>query len=156
MLGGLVEIFGSFVREVYIPIEAIEAQVGFPPELHDLRDAIGHHLIALLLLARCDREFAQVEYEIIVTHCMTFAQARGVACDERKTAAFRDYAASFRPSLMQLDPALAQFSKGGQDEFAALIGAARELVAADGVSRPEEIRFLAQFQDRLAKFPAAP
>lgn len=155
MLGGLVEIFGGFVREVYVPMEAIDAQVGFPPELHDLRDAVGHHLIPLLLLARADRECAPCEFEIVVAHCTAFARQRGVACDERKAAAFRDYAASFRPSLMQLDPALAQFARCEPGEFAALLNAAQELVASDGASKPEEMRFLAQLRQRLATLPAA-
>ena len=106
MLGGLIEIFGDFVREIHMPIEAIEEQVGFPAELHDLRDAVGHHLIPLLLLARTDSDVTQCEFDIIVTHCMTFAHGRGVTCDERKAAAFRDYAARFRPALMPLAPAI--------------------------------------------------
>lgn len=156
MLGGLIEIFGDFVREIHMPIEAIEEQVGFPAELHDLRDAVGHHLIPLLLLARTDSDVTQCEFDIIVTHCMTFAHGRGVTCDERKAAAFRDYAASFRPALMQLDPAISRLCRCEHGEFAALVGAAHKLVAADGVSRPEEVKFLARLQDELEKLGLAP
>jgi len=155
MLGGLVELFGAFVREVHIPLEAIDAQVGFPPELHDLRDAVGHHLILLLLLAQADRDFAQDEYEIIVGHCVSLARGCGVACEERKMAAFRDYAATFRPALIQLDPAIARLCQCAHGEFASLVEAAQRLVAADGVARPEEIKFLARLQDELTRLEAA-
>ncbi len=155
MLGLLVDTFGNFVREVYVPIEAIEEQVGFPEGLHGLRDAVGHHLIPLLLLARTDREFAQCEEEAIIAHCVTFARGRGVACDDARAAAFREYVASFRPSLMQLDPALARLAKCEHGEFAALVDAAHAVVAADGVSRPEEVNFLMRLKGELGKLPLA-
>ncbi len=153
MLGLLVDTFGNFVREIHVPIEAIEAQVGFPEDLHDFRDAVGHHLILLLLLARTDRDFAQCEEETIITHCVAFARLRGVACNEARTAAFREYATSFRPSLMQLDPALARLSKCDHGEFEALVDAAHALVAADGVSRPEEVKFLSRLKSDLSELP---
>jgi hypothetical protein len=87
MLGILVETFGNFVREIHIPPEALEAQVGFPADLHDLREAVGHHLIPLLLLARTDRAFVPSEFDVIVTHCLTFAEQRGVACGGTRAAA---------------------------------------------------------------------
>ena len=155
MLGFLVDTFGDFVREVYVPIEAIEAQVGFPEELHGLRDAVGHHLIPLLLLARTDREFAPCEEDSIVAHCVMFARRQGVSCDEARAAAFREYVASFRPSLMQLDPALVRLAKCAHGEFAALVDAAHAVVAADGVSRPEEVKFLARLQGDLEKLSPA-
>jgi len=151
MLGGLVELFGDFVREIHMPIEAIEVQVGFPRELHDLRDAVGHHLIPLLLLARTDGEFAQCEMEIIVGHCVSFARGRGVACTAAREAAFREYAESFRPVLMQLDPAISRLCQCEHGEFAALVDAAHRLVSSDGVSRPEEMKFLARLQGELER-----
>lgn len=154
MLGILVETFGNFVREIYIPPEALEAQVGFPADLHDLREAVGHHLIPLLLLARTDRNFVPSEFDVIVSHCLTFAEQRGVACGGAQAAAFRDYVDTFRPSLMQLDPALERLGRCEHGEFVCLVEAARKLVAADGVSRPEEVAFLAKLQDELDKLPA--
>lgn len=151
MLGLLVETFGNFVREIHIPPEALEAQVGFPADLHDLREAVGHHLIPLLLLARTDRNFVPSEFDVIVTHCLTFAEQRGVACSGARAAAFRDYVDTFRPSLMQLDPALERLGKCEHGEFACLVEAAQKLVAADGVSRPEEVQFLARLQGELDK-----
>jgi hypothetical protein len=151
MLGILVETFGNFVREIHIPPEAIEAQVGFPAELHDLRDTVGHHLIPLLLLARTDRNFVPSEFDVIVTHCLTFAERRGVACNGARVSAFRDYVDTFRPALMQLDSAIERLGKCEHDEFVCLVEAARQLVAADGVSRPEEVRFLAKLQGELDK-----
>lgn len=151
MLGILVETFGNFVREIHIPLEAIEAQVGFPRELHDLRDAVGHHLIPLLLLARTDRNFVPSEFDVIVDHCLTFAAQRGVACDGIRVAAFREYVDTFRPALIQLDPAIARLCQCEHGEFVCLLEAARKLVAADGVSRPEEVEFLAKLQSQLDK-----
>lgn len=155
MLGILVETFGNFVREIHIPPEEIEAQVGFPRELHDLRDAVGHHLIPLLLLARTDRNFVPSEFDVIVTHCLTFAERRGVACDGTRVAAFRDYVDTFRPALMQLDPAMERLCQCEHGEFAALVEAAKNLVAADGVSRPEEVQFLGRLQDKLSQLATA-
>jgi hypothetical protein len=151
MFGALVETFGTFVREIHVPPEAIEAQVGFPRELHDLRDAVGHHLIPLLLLAHTDRNFVPSEFDVIVAHCLGFAERRGVACDGKRAAAFRDYVDTFRPALMQLDPAIDRLCKCEHDEFVCLVEAARKLVAADGVSRPEEVGFLAKLQGELDK-----
>lgn len=151
MLGILVETFGNFVREIHIPPEAIEAQVGCPSGLHDLRDAVGHHLIPLLLLARTDRAFVPSEFDVIVTHCLSFAERRGVNCDGERAAAFRDYVDTFRPALMQLDPAIERLCKCEHGEFVCLVEAAQKLVAADGVSRPEEVAFLAKLQGALDK-----
>ncbi|HVZ70127.1 MAG TPA: hypothetical protein VG891_11740 [Rhizomicrobium sp.] len=151
MLSGLIELFGNFVREIHIPVEAIEAQVDFPPELHAFRTAVGHHLIPLLLLARVDRDFAQCECEIIVGHCVSFAQRRGVACNETDIAALREYVTSFRPAPMQLDPAIARLRQCEHSEFHALVAAARKLVGSDKVSRPVEAKFLARLEDELAR-----
>lgn len=154
MLGILVETFGNFVREIHVPLESIEEQVGFPTDLHDVRDAVGHHLIPLLLLARTDRQFEPSEFDVIVTHCLAFAEQRGVPCIGARSAAFRDYVDTFRPSLMQLDPAIERLSKCEHDEFVALVEAAQRLVAADGVTRPEEVKFLTMLQDQLDKLSA--
>jgi hypothetical protein len=56
---------------------------------------------------------------------------------------------------MQLDPAIDRLCKCEHDEFAALIEAARNLVAADGVSRPEEVQFLMRLQDKLTQLTPA-
>jgi hypothetical protein len=123
--------------------------------LHDFREAVGHHLIPLLLLARTDRDFAQSEQDAIIAHCVTFARGRGVACDDARTAAFSEYVVSYRPSLMQLDHALSRLAKCDHGEFVALVDAAHTLVAADGVSRPEEVKFLARLRGDLEKLPVA-
>ncbi|HEY4123420.1 MAG TPA: hypothetical protein VGM36_02335, partial [Rhizomicrobium sp.] len=109
-----------------------------------------------LLLARTDRDCSKCEEEIIVAHCLDYARQKGVACSEAQTLAFCEYVASFRPAVMQLDPALARLAKCEHCEFAALVATAHAMVVADGVSRPEEIQFLARLQNDLMKLRAVP
>jgi len=150
-LGLLVGRFGNYVRENYVPPVQQPAKEDFPDALIHLREATGHHLIPLVLIARADGEFAQSERDVIVTHCVTFARSRGIEVDGNETLAFSDYIFDFHPTLMQLDPALHRLSRGEHAEVVALVGAARAVVEADGVTRPEETRLLAELADELGK-----
>lgn len=144
----LVEQFGEFVRNAHEPAEA-KPEPAFPAELQDLRDAINHHLIPLLLLARSDRDFASEERDVIVSHCMAMAEHHGALKDASHTEALQNYAANFRPTLLQLAPALARLARGDHQEFAALVKAARHVVMSDGIARPEEERLLARLRTEL-------
>ena len=150
-LGLLVGRFGSFVRETHIPQGDVAPEAPFPDGLNHLREAVGHHLIPLVLIARSDGEFEQRERDTIVTHCVTFARSRGLELDGSATVEFVEYVESYRPRLMQLDPALKRLEHGSREEMAALIAAARAVVEADGIIRPEETRFLDQLNEELGR-----
>jgi len=153
-LGLLVGRFGNFVRETHTAQADPLPVPPFPDGLNHLREAIGNHLIPLVLIARSDCDFDPRERDAIVTHCVTFAQSRGVEFDGSDTLEFVEYIESYRPSLMQLDPALMLLERGSHDEMAALLAAARAVIEADGVIRPEETKFLDELKEELARFAA--
>ena len=154
-LGLLVGRFGTFVRETHVPQGDSTPVPPFPASLNHLRDAVGHHLIPLVLIARSDGEFEPRERDAIVTHCVTLAGIKGLELDSSDTVEFVEYVESYRPSLMQLDPALKRLEHGSHGELAALVAAARAVVEADGVIRPEETRFLDQLNEELKRLGAA-
>lgn len=154
-LGLLVVRFGRYVRENYAPPVQEAHEPDFPDSLNHLRDAAGHHLIPLILIARSDGNFDPSERDVIVTHCVTFARSRGLELDGNDTLAFSDYVWTYRPSLLQLDPALHRLSHGSHDEIIALFEAARAVVEADGITRPEEVRLLEELSEEIGKLKFA-
>lgn len=148
-LGALIDHFGQFVRERHDPLPAAPAPAEFPPELAELHRNFGHHVILLGLLARSDGEFAPAERNIIVGHCLQLAVRAGPVSEETREA-LDAYVGCFRPSLVQLDPALHRLRHDPPGDVAALIAAAQALIAADGVARPEEARFLEGLKAGLA------
>lgn len=155
-LGLLVGRFGTFVREVHQSSGAAaggapSSSAAFPSELNALRDAIAHHLIPLVLLARCDNDYAEREREAIVEHCASLARRRGLELADAQRRALTDYVSDYRPSLLQLDPALSIVAEAPHEEVALLIAAARVVVEADGRVEPEEARFLSELSEELAQ-----
>lgn len=147
-LGLLVTRFGDFVREQYVetsePAPAVEA---FPDHLAHWREAFGHHLVLLGLLARADGEFAPAEQDAIWKYGLS--RAGNPSDSERRS--LRDYIAGFRPSLMQLTPALKRLEHDSAADIAALLEAAQSVVDADGERRAEEVKFLAAMRGDLAQ-----
>jgi hypothetical protein len=156
-LGLLVGRFGTFVREAHSAGggDAPVAPAAFPGPLNHVRDAVSHHLIPLLLLARSDNDFSPQERDVIVAHCVALARGTGVEIGDALTVDFSDYVGTFRPTLMQLDPALSRLEKAPHAEVGALLAAARAVIDADGVVRPEETRFLAELSEELDAFKTA-
>lgn len=148
-LGALIDHFGQFVRERHDPLPAAPNPAEFPPELTELHRNFGHHVILLGLLARSDGEFAPAESNIIVGHCLQLASRAGPVSEGARKA-LDAYVGCFRPSLVQLDPALRRLSHDPPADIAALLGAAQALIEADGVTRPEETRFLEGLKKGLA------
>lgn len=148
-LGILVGRFGAFVREAHVVIVDDHQPEEFPNDLNVLREAIGHHLIPLMLLARADGEFAPQECEVVVAHCIDEARRKGVEVNPGRAQMFSDYVSCYRPTLMQLDPALARLSHSAHDEVLNLVCAAQAVIEADGVVRPEEKKLLAELNEDL-------
>jgi hypothetical protein len=154
-LGLLVGRFGHYVRENYVPPVQMEPASEFPDSLNHLREATGHHLIPLVLIAHADGDFAPSERDVIVAHCTSFARSRGISINGQDTRVFAEYIEDYRPTLVQLDPALMRLSHATHDEIVALIEAARAVVNADGITRPEEARLLDEMSEELARLKPA-
>lgn len=148
-LGILVGRFGAFVREAHVAAADDHQHVEFPNDLNVLREAVGHHLIPLMLLARSDGEFAPQECEVVVAHCIDQARRQGIEVDPGRAQLFSDYVATYRPTLMQLDPALARLSHSAHQEVLNLVCAAQAVIEADGVVRPEETKLLTELNEDL-------
>jgi tellurite resistance protein len=121
----------------------------FPHGLAEIRDAFGHHIVPLLLLARADGEVADVEREAILDYCIARARAAGIAVSLADRAALTDYLRDFKPSRMQLDRSLKRLEREPPESMRALIAAAQAVVDADGVRRAGEMRFLTELQHDL-------
>ncbi len=146
-LGTLIDHFGRFVRERHDALPASESPLpAFPQALAELHRNFGHHLVLLGLLARSDGDYAPAEAAILVGHGLSLATDRG---DATRTA-LEEYVRSFRPTLVQLDPALRRLAHDPPEQVALFFGAARALIEADGVARPEEARFLEGLEAGLA------
>lgn len=148
-LGILVGRFGAFVREAHVVVVDDHQPEEFPNDLNMLREAIAHHLIPLMLLARSDGEFAPQERDVVVAHCIDQARRRGIEVDSGRASLFSDYVSSYRPTLMQLDPALARLTHSAHEEVLNLVCAAQAVIEADGVVRPEEAKLLAELNEDL-------
>jgi hypothetical protein len=153
-LGLLVGHFGNFVREIHVRQDDSPPPTPFPDSLNHLREAVGHHLVPLILVARSDGEFEGRERDVIVTHCVTLARSRGLELDGSGTVEFVEYIEGYWPSLLQLEPALKRLEHGDHDELAALLMAVRAVIEADGVIRPEETHLLDQLNEELGRLRA--
>jgi len=157
-LGLLVGRFGTFIRETHssLELERDSAAGGalsegeFPDQLNHVRDAVAHHLIPLLLLARADNDFAPQERDVIVAHCITLAGRQGIKLVDTQVLVLTDYISVYRPSLMQLDPALHRLAHSSHDDVGDLLIVAKAVVEADGIIQAAEARFLANLSDELA------
>jgi hypothetical protein len=148
-MGILVARLGDFVREQYAePSQPAPAVDAFPSHLAHWRELFGHHLIILGLLARADGEFAPAEQDAIVRYGLS---RTGNDATESERLALCDYIAGFRPSLMQLAPAIKRLERDSADDVMALLAATRDVVDADGERRAAEVKFLAGLQDDLAR-----
>lgn len=143
-LGVLVGRFGGFVREQHFPPPPapLVQEAPFPETLLHLREAVSHHLIPLTLLARADGDYAALEQDAILNHCIALAHEAGIDTDDREVVMLKAYICEYKPSLMQLDPALHRLARCSHGEVASLVRAAQAVVDADGTRREEETRLL--------------
>jgi hypothetical protein len=156
----LVSRFDTFIRESH-PTQDRDNPGGpageaFPDELAHLREAVSHHLIPLVLLARADREFSPLERDVIVAHCSKVASRQGLEIGGAHTAILSDYISSFAPTTAQLNPALHRLARCSHDEIVELVGAAKAVVEADGLHRVPEVKFFEALSNDLASLKTAP
>jgi hypothetical protein len=163
-LGVLVGRFGMFIRETHGPLELERDSAAggalsegeFPDQLNHVRDAVAHHLIPLLLLARADNDFAPQERDVIVEHCITLAGRQGIKLVDPHVGVLTGYISTYRPSLMQLDPALHRLAQASHDDIADLLFAAKAVIEADGIIQAAETKFLTNLSDELAALKIGP
>lgn len=148
--GVLVGRFGDLVRARHEGIPDAIAPSPFPDALQAEREIISHHLIVLSLLARTDGDFADSEQRVIVAHCLSLLERIGVKPSASDRATLENYVAVFRPSLIQLDPALRRLEKDSSGSISALLCAARKVIDADGRMAPEEMKLLDELRVELA------
>jgi hypothetical protein len=149
-LGVLVGRFGEFVSEQMPESQPPMPEEPFPADLTHIREAFGHHLVPLMLLARSDGETALSEREVVLHYCLARADEAGLNLTPAETAALSDYLRDFRPTRMQLGPALKRLEHDSKADIAALVAAAQAVVDADGERRPREMQFLDELNRDLA------
>ncbi len=148
--GVLVDRFGAFLAETAPAAEGVYAEDAFPHNLLRVRDAFGHHLIPLLLLASIDGECIMAERQTILRYCLDRARSTGLGLDFDEKAALSDYVNEFRPSMPQLSHAVNKLHHDTKANMAELIVAAQAVVDADGERRAREVKFLEDLSRDLA------
>ncbi len=149
-LGLLVGRFGTFVREQHDEIASAPATPIEEPLAHE-RQAIAHHMIPLVLLARSDGNTDVAEQAVMLDHAVAILRMKGDAVPDSDRAALQSYIASLKPSLVQLDPALKRLERETPQEIAALLDAAKKVMMADGNMDAAEAHLLDELQKELAK-----
>jgi hypothetical protein len=143
--------FGQYVRDRHGPRTALDsAEIPYPlPQ--ETRDVITHHLIPLGLLARADGDIAAAEQKAMCDHAVAMLAKSGHPASDADMSKLKNYIAGFRPSLMQLDPALHRLEREDADTKIAFLGAARAVVMADGKVDAAEARLLDELKLEFAK-----
>jgi tellurite resistance protein len=148
--GVLVGRFGGLVREQHVTTPSAPEPAPFPDALQAEREVIAHHLIPLALMARADGEYAESERRVIVDHCLSLLERIGVKPSASDRATLENYVSGFRPSLVQLDPALKKLEHESAESLSALLTAAKKLMEADGKIDPAEAKLLDELRVQLA------
>ncbi|HUJ47544.1 MAG TPA: hypothetical protein VLV55_10470 [Rhizomicrobium sp.] len=156
-LGLLVGRFGTFVRgNCAAPVEAgPSTEASCSDDIEHLRAFVAHHLIPLMLLSKVDGSSVPAEQKIIVDHCVAMAKRHEIAVSESGRAAFAAYVADYRPSLMQLDPALRLLERDSLEDLAELFATASAVISADGQIAPAELRLLEEIKQEATRLAAA-
>jgi len=143
--------FGQYVRDKHEPRIAQDSTEIPYPLSQETRDIITHHLIPLGLLARADGDIASAEQKAMIDHAVAMLAKSGHSVSGDEMGKLKDYIAGFRPSLMQLDPALHRIEREDADTKIAFLGAARAVANADGKITDGEARLLDELKLEFAK-----
>jgi hypothetical protein len=87
----------------------------------------------------------------MLDHAVAMLAAAGHPVGEADLAKLKAYIMGFRPTLMQLDPALHRLEQETTDNKIAFLGAARAVVMADGRLDTAEARLLDELKLEFAK-----
>jgi len=156
-LGLLVGRFGTFVRgNCAMAVDVAPSQEApCPKDIEHLRAFVAHQLIPLMLLSKVDGLSVPAEQEIIVDHCIALAERHEIAVSESDRAALAVYVAGYRPSLVQLDPALRLLERDSLEDLADLFAAASAVISADGQIAPAELRLLEEIKQEATRLATA-
>lgn len=143
--------FGQYVRDRHEPCEEPIAPEAVYPLAQETREILTPHLIPLALLARADGSVAETEQNVMFDHAMAVLAAAGHPVAEADGAKLRDLIAGFRPTLLQLDPALHRLDRESTGSKIAFLTAARAIVLADGRVDAAEARLLDELKLEFAK-----
>lgn len=147
-LGSIVSRFGAFIGEQPVAPEPTAGE-RFPAELVRIRDTVGHHMVPLALLARSDGDNAPSEREVILRYCIRKLRRAHMELSLAEQASLSDFLRDFRPSRVNLRPALKRLEEESHEDIVALVEAAKAIVDADGERRPREVRFLSDLMSDL-------
>jgi tellurite resistance protein len=112
-------------------------------------EVCGHHLVALVLVARSDDKVVATERQAILRHCVDCTEKAGLEMSSMEKAALYDFLRQFRPTLTQFISAIERLKHDTKGEIADLIACAREVVEADGVVRLQEALYLTSLERDL-------
>ena len=143
--------FGQYVRDRHERCGVPPAPETPYPLPQETRETIAHHLIPLALLARADGGVAEAEQKAMCDYAVAMLAAAGHPVGDADLADLQDYIAGFRPTLMQLDPALHRLEEETTDKKIAFLGAARAVVMSDGRVDAAEARLLDELKLEFAK-----
>jgi|GEM_PF-1832728 uncharacterized tellurite resistance protein B-like protein len=143
--------FGQYVRDRHKPRAAQDsAEIPWPLP-RETRDVISHHLIPLGLLARADGDIAAAEQKAMLDHAIVMLAKAGHPVTDADMGKLKDYVASFRSTLVQLDSALHRIEREDTDSKIAFLGAARAVANADGKISDGEARLLDEMKLEFAR-----
>jgi len=120
-----------------------------PDGLARVFDSFGHHLIALMLVARSDDDVAAKERDVIQRHCIARARNAGIDTTDDEEAALKNLLRHFRPTMQHVTLMLEGLKHDTKDDIAGLVAAAHAVVQADGAVRFQEMAYLASLQHDL-------
>ncbi|HEX3487068.1 MAG TPA: hypothetical protein VHT51_18580 [Micropepsaceae bacterium] len=148
-LSFLVERLANFLRR-QPAVERFQLDGAYPAALSRVFPLIGHHLIALMLVARADYNIVAAEREIVLRYCIERAKKAGQELTAQEEAALSDYLEAFEPPFSELEPALERLRHDTKEDIRALIEAAHAVVDADHHIRMDEVAVLISLRRDLA------
>jgi hypothetical protein len=145
----LVERLTIFLRgQPYLePVAPIAAT---PEDLAHVLDALGHHIVALTLVARADDNIQEQERRVIFRYCVKRAAKLGHPLSDGEKQALQEYLEDFYPPLALLERALERLKFDSTDDLDELLEGAHDVIAADHIYRIDEVSFLISLRNDLA------
>jgi hypothetical protein len=128
------------------PVAVVAAPEDLAPVLNDL----GHHIVALTLVARADDTILEKERRVIFRYTVQRAAKIGRPLSQREQLALQLHLKDFYPPHELLEDALERLRFDSKADLEALLEAAHEVIAADHIFRADEVSFLLSLRRDLA------
>jgi len=124
--------------------------VATPEDLAHVLDALGHHIVALTLVARSDDNILDQERRVIFRYSVQRAAKLGHPLSDGEKQALEEYLEDFYPPLAMLEDALERLKFDSKADLEALLEAAHDVIGADHIYRIDEVSFLLSLRHDLA------